>query len=337
MREEKISYMEDLFLDISLLNIRNYPIHWHDATEIVFVLKGRIDISIGRESYRVEAGQLEIVNHNEVHSIKSDRDNLVLLLNIDPDFFTRYYEEGREVFFYADSSKKNVQETERYLVLREYIAILYYEYISKFDDYKDILDEKLVAMLYYLLNNFHYLFYEEESLREDEFELERYHRLVNYISNNYMNKISLQELADQEFLNSQYLSSKLKSTFGYGFNDFLNLTRVEKSIKLLLNTEKTISEISDDMGFSHVRYYNKHFKIHYGLSPMEYRQRYKLREEDLEREKDIEELDIKEALDYLKGYLEDYERYEHDDRIHKFDIDIRRRLWPALNIQILFT
>src|SRR5690606_23902424 len=127
----------------------------------------------------------------------------------------------------------------------------------------------------HLLNEFHYLFYEGENLEEDEVQLERYHRIVKYLSNNYMYKVSLQDIAEKEFLSAQYLSYKIKDTFGLGFNEYLNQIRVEESTKLLLDTDRSITDISEEVGFSHVRYYNKHFKIHYKMTPIQYRKKYK--------------------------------------------------------------
>lgn len=179
--------------------------------------------------------------------------------------------------------------------------------------------------MYHLLNNFHYLFYEGEGLEEDEEQLERYHRIVKYLSNNYMNKVSLQDIADKEFLSSQYLSYKIKDTFGLGFNEYLNQIRVEESTKLLLDTDKNISDISEEVGFSHVRYYNKHFKNHYNCSPMEYRKKYKVSEEELESMKRITYFDIREAVPYLTQYIEDYERFNYDNRIIKIDISLDKK------------
>lgn len=325
MRKEFVEYIKDLPINIYLANIMEYPIHWHDAIEILFVLRGSIDIGIETEVYTVEEKEIEIINVNEVHSIKSkDKNNLVLIFNIDPNFFERYYDDAKEVFFYTNSSEEGAQEEEKYYILRKYLSILLWEVVGKIDDYEDMLEENLLEMMYHLLNNFHYLFYEEESLKEDEVQLERYHRIVKYISNNYMNKVSLQDLAEKEFLSSQYLSYKIKSTFGHSFNEFLNQIRVEESTKLLLDTDKNISEISEEVGFSHVRYFNKHFKLHYKCSPMQYRKKYKVEEEVLEKMKKITYYDIQDALTFLNQYLEDYERYNYDNRIIKLDIDLSK-------------
>ena len=331
MRREFIEFNKDMPIKIELLEIENYPLHWHNALEIIYVLKGSIDIEIGTGKYSISEREIEIVNPNEAHSLKMKEENLILLININPDFFEKYYEGAKEIFYYVDSSDRKIQEGVLYQELRKYISILFYEIVAEYEDSKEIIEENLLELMYFLLNNFHYLFYEEESLRDDDFKLERYHRIVNYINTNYMNRISLQEIADQEFLTSQYLSYKIKNTFGYGFNDFLNLTRVEESIKLLLNTDKNITEISDDVGFSHVRYYNKHFKSHYKISPNEYRKKYQVSDEELERLTVYKSYPLSDGLDYLNSYLYSYERYDFDDRINKFNIDFQSESIKTLN------
>jgi transcriptional regulator, AraC family len=178
-----------------------------------------------------------------------DEDNLLLIFQIDPMFFESYYEDAKDIFYYTDTTNLGDQEAEKYYRLKKLLAIILYEVISKLDDYEDVVEEKLLDAMYHLLNNFHYLFYDEESLKDDEIQLERYHRIMKYLSNNYMNKVSLKDIAKQEFLTSQYLSYKIKEVFGKGFNDYLNQIRVEESTKLLLDTDKSISEIAEDVGF----------------------------------------------------------------------------------------
>ncbi|WP_010294499.1 hypothetical protein [Clostridium senegalense] len=41
MRVEYISYIDNLPVDVSLVNVGEYPIHWHKSLEILFVLKGK--------------------------------------------------------------------------------------------------------------------------------------------------------------------------------------------------------------------------------------------------------------------------------------------------------
>lgn len=325
MRKEFVEYLKDLPINISLANIMEYPIHWKDSIEILFVLKGNIKLGVESETYTLREKEVEIINPNEVFWMTSDdEENLVLILDIDSGFFERYYDDAKDTFYYTDSSDDKAQEEEKYYILRRFISILLYEVISNIDDYEDAIEENLLNLMYHLLNNFHYLFYEEESLKDDEYQLERYHRIVKYLSNNYMNKVSLQAIADQEFLSSQYLSYKIKDVFGLGFNEYLNQIRVEESTKLLLDSNKSISEISEEVGFSHVRYYNKHFKFHYNLTPMQYRKKNKLSDKELEETKRVTYFKLRDALPYITYYIEDYERYDYDNRIIKLDIDLNK-------------
>ncbi len=325
MRKEHIEYLKDLPINIYLANIMEYPFHWQDCIEVLFVLKGSITLGVETETYTLVEKEMEIINPNEVYRIESnDPDNLVLFLDIDPNFFERYYDDAKDTFFYTDSTLDNAQEDEKYYTLRRFISVLVYEVISKLDDYEDKIEDNLLEMMYHLLNNFHYLFYEEESLKDDETQLERYHRITKYINNNYMNKVSLQDIADKEYLSVQYLSTKLKDVFGHGFNEFLNQIRVEESTKLLLDSNMNISEISEEVGFSHVRYYNKHFKMNYDCSPMQYRKKYKVSDTQLEKMKKIKYFKLEDGLPYITQYVEDYERYNYDNKIFKLDIDLAK-------------
>lgn len=322
MRKEYISFDNDLPVKVSFETIKEYPIHWHNSIEIMFVLKGTINVDIESGHYEVEDKELEIINCYEAHRIYSDdEENRVLIFHIDPNFFEKYYKDMENIFFYTNSSEEGAQQEEKYQILRNYLAIIACEAIQKSENYDEEIEKVLVDTLFHLINNFHYLIYDEEDLKENEIQFERYHRITKYIYNNYMNKISLQDIADQEYLSSYYLSHEIKNMSGTGFKDFLNETRVDESIKLLLDTDKTISEISEEVGFSHSRYYNKHFKMHYNCTPLQFRKKYYLTEENYNKAKKYEVYNLIEATPYLSSYLEDYERFNYENRIYKIEVD----------------
>ena len=156
----------------------------------------------------------------------------------------------------------------------------------------------MINLLYHLINNFHYLTTDKEELKEKSEQLDRYHRISKYIFNNYNNNITLQEIAKKEFLSPHYLSHEIKYATGHSFTDLINLTRIEESIKLLLDTTMSITEISEKIGFSHVRYYNKNFKSYFGCTPLQYRKKYYLNENDFDKSKNVTSLDLNGALTY---------------------------------------
>jgi len=69
------------------------------------------------------------------------------------------------------------------------------------------------------------------------------------------------------------LYKKVKVLTGLGVNDYINNYRVNKAEELLLNTEMSITEISDETGFSYQRYFSTMFKQLKGVTPSQFREK----------------------------------------------------------------
>lgn len=326
IRREYITYPSDSPIKISYANIREYPIHWHNSIEILYVLRGSINVNIDTDSFEILEKEMEIINVDEAHRIYSNEDNKVLIFHIDPYFFEKYYKDINNIFFYTNSTDDGAQEGEEYDLLRNFLAKLLCEAVQKLEDYDKEIESILVDLLYHLINSFHYLTYEKEELKDKSEQLARYHRISKYIYNNYDSNITLQEIAKKEFLSPHYLSHEIKYATGYSFTDLVNLTRVEESVKLLLDSDLSISDISDEIGFSHVRYLNKNFKNYYGCTPLQYRKKNKLTEKEFEASKKIEPLNLQDALEYLSFELDDYERFNYENKLWKIHIDMDETL-----------
>ena len=67
------------------------------------------------------------------------------------------------------------------------------------------------------------------------------------------------------------LYNKLKQTTGMGTSEYINLRRIKKAEDLLLNTNLSVSEISDRLGFTYQRYFSTIFKKVKGVSPSQFR------------------------------------------------------------------
>ena len=328
MRREYINYPFDLPIKISFLNIKNSPTHWHNSIEIIYVLKGSLNITIDTDSFTLNEREVEIINSDESHSISAIADNKVLIFNIDPFFFEKYYKDINNVFFYTNSNDDEDQNGPEYEELKTILSQILCEYVQKVEDYDEEIEKHLITLLYHLVNNFHYLTHEKEELKEKTDQLDRYHRISKYIYNNYNNNITLKEIAKKEFLSPHYLSHEIKYATGYSFTDLINLTRVEESIKLLLDSDMSISEISDEIGFSHVRYFNKNFKLYYNCTPLQYRKKYATTEKEYELSKQFIELSLSDALNSLSYNLENYNRFNFENKLWNIHVDVEKTIQP---------
>ena len=99
-------------------------------------------------------------------------------------------------------------------------------------------------------------------------------RVVDYIQANYASPISLEELAKVAIVSKSTLINAFKLAYDTTPIKFINRVRLDKAKALLLNTDSSISEISEMVGFQSLHYFSRYFKSHEDLSPIEYRQRY---------------------------------------------------------------
>ena len=93
--------------------------------------------------------------------------------------------------------------------------------------------------------------------------------------NNYAQTMSLNYYADlcnMSLSSFQHTFTKLMNTTPI---KYLNKIKLDNSIFLLIESELTISEISDSLGFSEPSYFSNLFKKKYGMSPATYREKYK--------------------------------------------------------------
>ncbi|WP_219642531.1 helix-turn-helix domain-containing protein [Cohnella sp. CFH 77786] len=94
----------------------------------------------------------------------------------------------------------------------------------------------------------------------------------SYIEEHYSNpELSLEHLSDKFLIHSKNISKLFKEEFGENFVDFLIGLRIRTAKKRLLETEKSLQEISGEVGYYNYNSFNRAFKNIVGVSPSDYR------------------------------------------------------------------
>lgn len=91
--------------------------------------------------------------------------------------------------------------------------------------------------------------------------------MIDYIKNNYQEKISISDLSKDLAYSESMLNRKFKKEVHITFNEYLNRYRINKSIDLLKNSDYNITEISYMCGYSSAKYFARVFKKYLGMSP----------------------------------------------------------------------
>lgn len=100
--------------------------------------------------------------------------------------------------------------------------------------------------------------------------LKRLLRANEYIQDNLMNPISLDELSRVSTLSKYHLYNSFKLVYGKTPHQYINSLKIKKAQKILQNQKLSVSEVSDLFGFSDLAVFSKLFKKVYGKPPSYY-------------------------------------------------------------------
>lgn len=143
-----------------------------------------------------------------------------------------------------------------------------------------VFDEKWKAINYLFLNeinnknsstSINNLFSYCYDLIVDENEFES----IKYIKENYAEDIDLKKLADIEHYNTNYYTEWFKNNMGVSPIEYIQKLRIDKSKDLLLNTDLTILQVGESVGYKYNSTFTRAFKNIENLTPKEFRQQSK--------------------------------------------------------------
>ena len=98
-------------------------------------------------------------------------------------------------------------------------------------------------------------------------------KMDQLISDNLSNdELSAKFLIDHLAMSRASLYNKVKLLTGMGVNDYINRIRIERSVHLLTTTDKSVNEISYEVGFSYPRYFSTSFKQVKGMTPTRFKE-----------------------------------------------------------------
>lgn len=95
--------------------------------------------------------------------------------------------------------------------------------------------------------------------------------IFNYVEENYSKNITLEAVSKQVFMSPTYFSAYFKKVTNQKFIDYLTDLRLKKACELLKNNNLSVTNICQQVGYSHLGHFYDIFKKHYGMTPVEYR------------------------------------------------------------------
>ena len=147
------------------------------------------------------------------------------------------------------------------------IEKIYDEYNAKRNGYINLIRVYIAEIIIKLLRKIQA---DESTLSAAQRELVA--KITGYIENNYSIKIKTEELASTLFFNKNYISKLFKQSTGLSIHVFLREIRLKQACRLLKTTQRTITDIASDCGFSDMKTFYSVFKKYKGCTPKQFRE-----------------------------------------------------------------
>ena len=275
--------------------------HFHQDIELLFILEGKLDVSVGESVTHMAQEDILVINANKRHMLKGTKDVLYAKLTIQWQLMSDVFH-TMDVLFWCNSTLGN---NDRYDELRNVLKKLLNHYLSSHGDTANF---GHISLCYQTMDLLAVHFFVHSSDRVNQTEKDKYDNRIaqinNYIRAHYNTPISLNELADKLYLSVGYLSRFFKKNYGMNFASYLENIRMYYAMEELLYTDKPITRIVFDNGFSSVAAFNKVFKEINGETPSVMRKRHRELPEKMISTKTEYEIETRLEEFFQKGETE---------------------------------
>lgn len=256
----------------------SFSLHWHEPVEIVYVFSGSISISVEGEAFTAKDGDIIVINSERIHGF----------YDATPHTRLDIFQFGLEIFdaLLVDliDRESQMMALDKLILMNEVTDKDLYGFLlavlqrikTEFGEKKDGYRLAIKMLIYQMAMTF---------VREipsppvpPRKVIKRNHdrkvleKALSYIHDNYADPdISLDGVANATSLSKFYFTRFFKSQTGQTFHNYLNRLRVSKAEECLMETDKTITDISLLCGFSSLNTFNRVFKLHSGTTPSNFR------------------------------------------------------------------
>jgi AraC-like DNA-binding protein len=256
----------------------NFSFHWHELLEFVYILQGRIRVTVDGKIYDAVQRDIVFINSGAIHGF----------LDGSPDTVISTYQAGLELFdrdlvdlhdgaagklVFSRKTLVNPREDgELHRKLENLILSIRDEYYAREKGFRLAIRSRLYDLALIFLREIP----ERESLPGEgsgrKYNREILERVFTFIHENFSEpEITLEEAADVAALSKFYFTRYFKRQTGQTFHSYLNRVRIDKAKEYLVETDKTITDISLLCGFSSFNTFNRLFKLYNGITPSHYR------------------------------------------------------------------
>ena len=249
---------------VSKRNNLQFAPHLHDEVELIFVKNGPFTAYVDDCEYTLNDGSLLILFPNQLHSyvdVKEKYDLVNYMMIFKSDVLKAFSAEFDKIVPETPviTDKKVLDEIglllEKSLEIKEKEP----EYMAQ------ALNAYATLILQLALPCFKYK--KAKKLQKDVAA-----DIFVYCNRNFCEDITLEDISTEINISKEHIMRIFRERFHTNFRAYINRLRIDKAMKLLRETDTSITEISINVGYNTIRTFNREFIENTGVTPTQYRQ-----------------------------------------------------------------
>ena len=253
----------------------SYPLHWHEEMEIIYVISGVFTTTVNYISYELHKGDILLIRPHDIHSITQYKGlsceyfNILFRLSLLEDKvsnldYERYF---KPLIEHKKKLPTHIKSTDSLAkILKQHIKELITNRHNSIFNYQLMIKAKLFTIMYYI---------EQYTLPDNDIHnIESDNKLkeiLTYINENYSSSITIDDISEKCHYSKSYFMKFFKKQTGNSFIQYLNNYRLEIASKLLIESNKKITDIALLVGFDNIPYFIRSFNKKYKMSPSNFR------------------------------------------------------------------
>ena len=143
--------------------------------------------------------------------------------------------------------------------MMELIQNMYENYVKRACGYEFQVQSQFYMLMYLMITQYRINEVSEDMVKSHR-KLNRLSSITSYIRDNYQKELSLEYIAEIFGYSPTYLSKMFQKYAKINYKAYLQSVRVEYAYQELVKTDKTISEIAENMDFRIKRHLQKSFR-----------------------------------------------------------------------------
>ncbi|HZJ83524.1 MAG TPA: AraC family transcriptional regulator [Clostridia bacterium] len=269
----------DFPFSLAVSNNLEFPPHWHEEVEIVYMVEGDMQIGLNNETFQLQERDIFLIGRGNVHHFTPPiKPNKSIIIQLGLPFFRSLsiiMENNqflRPLLEFSRVEDSSLQASTHNDIENQILAMIRESKEEK-EGYKMALKARLFDLMVILVRQVPMEPFPIRDKHRQVSRLKRLDKVLAYIDSNYHDNITLGDVALVANFSKYHFTRFFKEATGMTFNEYLNMVRVRKVEEYLLNVDIPITEIGYKAGFNSIQTFNRVFKRIKGCSPTEFRKK----------------------------------------------------------------